>query len=386
MKRSKKINHGIRLRDRAGLRNPKRVGLIVITFSVIGAAFLVLSHAATPAVSIEPENSTIQTPALKGTNANASGGGYVQFKAQPVSSGWVDATTRPFAASSPFNTPTPSNTTWHSVPSLLNNPDGATKNWYYNIARVWYAKPTDPIWTINVTSPRDTFLNRVRQSPATFSVRAPANMMVDPDNIDHDHVLLLVSGTNYYEIYMANVDQATRTVTQDYYGYAVDSVLTGNGTGTDANHINYGTRAANFSWLAGLLTGRDLQNGKIDHALAVALTYDSLYGSGCGHTPIWKAPATAWDNGGWCGPIIMGSKIGIPAGVAKPSGLTTWGGLIFDALQQYGAYVGDFTGGAWPSIYTDANSIPGAPDSLFSPFETWGSDWGKITPLLRVAD
>lgn len=360
---------------------------IIIVLSIIagGVALLVLTHAATAAVGIEAEKGLVAGPAVNTSGANSSNG-FVKFQAANSSSGWVDASVRPFSSSSPFNTLTPSNTSWFSTPSLQTTSDGQNRNWYNGISRVWYAKDTDPLWTLNVTSPQDVAASRNRPSPATFSVRAPANMMVDPSNIDPDHVLLLVSGTKYYEVYQAHVDPATRTVTNDYYGYAVGDVLTGYGTGTDATHINYGTRAANYSWLAGLITGRDISAGKIDHALAVALTYDTLYGSGCNHNAIWRAPATFWDNGGWCGPIQMGSKIGIPAGVAKPSGLSTLGGMMFDAFQQYGAYVGDYAGGPWPSVYRDANSTVDTTASPFSPYNSWVTDWAKITPLLKVAD
>lgn len=60
--------------------------LFAVVFAGIGSALLVLTHAATPTSSLEPENGTLQTNAVTGNDSNASGGKYVQFKA-PSSGG-----------------------------------------------------------------------------------------------------------------------------------------------------------------------------------------------------------------------------------------------------------------------------------------------------------
>ena len=60
--------------------------IFILFFAAVGSALLLLTHAATPTASIEPENGTLATNAITGTDSNASGGGYVQFKA-PVSGG-----------------------------------------------------------------------------------------------------------------------------------------------------------------------------------------------------------------------------------------------------------------------------------------------------------
>jgi hypothetical protein len=50
-----------------------------VSFAAIGAMFLFSSHAATPAVSIEPENGALVSCATSGSDSNASGGQFVQF-------------------------------------------------------------------------------------------------------------------------------------------------------------------------------------------------------------------------------------------------------------------------------------------------------------------
>jgi len=134
-----------------------------------------------------------------------------------------------------------------------------------------------------------------------------------------------------------------------------------------------------------LITGHDLRSGKIDHALAVSLTWYQLKAQDASH--IW--PATAWDNGGAQGPIRMGSKLGIPAGTPRPVGLSPLGNLVFDALIEYGAYVGDYCGGPWPMFYSDRNTVPDDRFvwDLYAFWDHAGSaDMEKIGPLLRVAD
>lgn len=61
--------------------NKKGSLLFFVIFAGIGSALLIISHAATPTTSIEPETAAISSPAVTGTDSNASGGSYVQFKA-----------------------------------------------------------------------------------------------------------------------------------------------------------------------------------------------------------------------------------------------------------------------------------------------------------------
>jgi len=143
---------------------------------------------------------------------------------------------------------------------------------------------------------------------------------------------------------------------------------------------NDGVRASNFSWAAGQITGADIAAGTIDHALEVSLTSFQL-ASGR-----WTAPATAPERQGY-GTIQMGAKIGIPAGIAKPAGLSSIGSMVFDALQRYGAYAGDYAGGPWPTFYTDPLTVTDREvEPLFAFWDHNGSaDMEKIDPLLRIA-
>jgi hypothetical protein len=63
-------------------------------FAVLGIASLLFTHAATPALSLEPENSTVTTPALAQNDPTASNGRAVKFAPNtqpPGSSMWIGA-------------------------------------------------------------------------------------------------------------------------------------------------------------------------------------------------------------------------------------------------------------------------------------------------------
>jgi hypothetical protein len=214
---------------------------------------------------------------------------------------------------------------------------------------------------------------------ASFTVRAPAALAASTDS---DHILVVVDPVsgNYVEVWQAVVDATAHTViSSPGPGWATGNMITGPCAGTLAN--NDGVRAANFCWSAGLITGTDLAAGKIDHALVVALPYDMLQSGG------WRAPATAWETVG-NGPIQMGSRIGIPAGTPMPAGLSPIGVMVFNSLQTYGSFVGDFCGGQWPMFYADQGTVT---DAQVAPlYQYWyhsgSADMEKIGPLLRIAD
>ena len=352
-----------------------------------------LRHGLFPALTVllglvAGQEYSIPTASVTGVTANAVNGGATATQPADRTISALPATKggRPFSVSSPWNTPTANNTAWfdsvrlHTLATPVNG--DSTLHWWVNTdsVGVYYASATDPVWTFDLPALNAPPWHRVRAAQ-TFTVRGPADMT---DGGDSDHVLVLVSDNKYYEVWNANVDLSTRRVTTRSAGatWAVGDITSGPGAGSA---INDGTRASNFSWAGGLITGDDLQRGKIDHALVVALTAPILKAGG---TSDYVAPATAWDNGGAYGPIKMGSRIGIPATTPRPAGLSAVGKMVFDALQKYGAFVGDFCGGPWPQFYSDKRTVSAAQvEPLFAFWDHNGSaDMEKIIPLLRVAD
>lgn len=282
---------------------------------------------------------------------------------------------RPFSASSPFNTPTPSTVKWGAVVPAATGTDNGKPHWYLNgdaAVRV-NAKDSDPTWTYKMPSFIDANSHRNRPSK-TFSVKAPTNLSAGSDS---DHILVLVQPDgSYVETWLTSVNQSTMTVTAT--AWATGNVVSGQGVGDNTN--NAGVRAANFSWLAGLITAADIAAGKIDHALVVAVQ-DTLSISQ------YVAPATAPEGSHGAGNVPMGTRFGIPSGTAKPAGLSPVGSMIFDALVQYGAFVGDWVGGGmYPIIYSEPGAITGKQsDSLIAFWNSGGCDFDRLAPLIRQA-
>ena len=379
---------------------PRRGATVRSPFGVVGSLGVVamlavaatgckeLTIGALPAGEAQPAASELSARpagAIATVQARRLGGSTKSNGAKPLAPPIVDPTGRPFSPSSPFNTPTAPGTQWfdtprlHALPSPING--DTFQHWF--VLRpfgVYHSLPTDPMWTFDMPDyiAADWHRNRPAQS---FQVRAPADLA---HGTDTDKVTVVVDGANYYEVWNTRIDSTNRIVTNDGTpGWATGDFVNGPGAGALAN--NDGVRAANFSWAAGLITGRDIANGSIDHALAIALTRNMLDDSYASYV----APATAWDNAsGSTGPIKMGTKLGIPAGTPKPLGLSPIGSMVFDALQRYGAYVGDFVGGDWPAFYADKLTVT---DAQIQPLYAWWdqggrSDLDKMAPLLRVAD
>jgi hypothetical protein len=329
---------------------------------------------------------------------------------QATARGWrvagtevFNATMRPFAADSPWNTATPGGTTWYDTPRLHTLPDGTTPTQWYcadsGALAIYYGSGSDPMWSFPMPDYIYAPANRNR-SASTFSMRAPATL-TNGSNVpgrmsgDSDNVFTLIDKTtgDYVEVWNSSVNQGTRVVETGNgdvsnaggVGWARGNILTGPGCGT-LTGANDGVRAANFAWIGGAITGRDItrigNSQPIDHAIALAAPYHWLKGSP--YTSSYRAPATSIDFGGWAGPIVMGSKIGIPAATSNPGGLSTMGNAMFNALKTYGAYVGDYTGGPWPQFYYDQLTVVNA--DVQDWFEWNGGLWTALAPLLRVAD
>lgn len=286
---------------------------------------------------------------------------------------------RPFAATSPFNTPIPAGTQWydhirlHTMPAGLG---GGQQHWYLNFALTpVYAAGSDPLWTVTLPDYIALEWNRNRPATTFTGIRAPSGLVTGAGT---DNVLILIQPDgSYIEIWQAVINNGAHTITgANPSGWATGNILTGSGVGglVAQGGNNAGVRASNFSWAAGLITPEDLASGVIDHALVMALPQQMLKDTYAAYRP----PATAWDNNsGSYGPFDAGTRIGVPAGVAAPAGLTSYGTMIFNALQKYGAFVGDYTGGNLAAIYVD-NRVPN--DATIWPvYAYW--DWGGMADL-----
>ena len=137
---------------------------------------------------------------------------------------------------------------------------------------------------------------------------------------------------------------------------AATSDLSGTGvrppkTGNPSWWTSPGARACGFPLIAGLITVEEMQNGRIEHALVMAYPHMRSH--------FYKPPAsTAQGTTDLALPtrgIPCGGRIQLDPGLdVNGLPLSASGKIIARALQEYGAYVGDFSGAI--SLYADASS------------------------------
>lgn len=280
----------------------------------------------------------------------------------------VPASPRFFSAASPWNTPLPANATWHSEPALT-----AAGHWWVN--RENYASPVvfstagQPLVTITIKQP-----GAWGWPAATLQLPIPASQDGAGGS---DGSLIVVSNNVAYHFFRFSRtgDQSATAVC-----YAKDNIITDSGFGSLVPFRGAGVRASGASGLGGIIMGGDLASGTINHALSVALTNAQLKAG-------FVAPAIAQDAGAasqYHGSIPMGSRIGIPPGVAMPGGLTPVGQMVWRALQTYGGFVTNRSGSA--GLVADPNSTTNA---QIAPLRvSWDSrhhsDLDLIVPHLQV--
>lgn len=397
-------------------QNRIRLTIVIVSFLTLGVIRLFLAHASSVSVSVESESGLLTGSANSANGSLASGGKYIQFKR--VTGGVNKA--RPFAPNSPWNTLTPPGTQWydysglHHAPGSTTSPSTGFVNFLYSTT---WSSPTDPIWTFELSSYNAAEWRRTMPTQ-TIRMRAPRNLT--PSDPGSDQIITIadpVSG-DYIEMFRYKVDTTNPSNLRVYPDpafvhdgnpplYHTGNMITGTGVGDASTNKGAGARASNFSWAGGQITKADIDAGKIDHALEVTLPGEMVKGGpgsfSCPNGPGPSvAPATA-GNGCWpTGKMPLGTKIGIPAGVPRPAGLNSnsIGKMVFDALQKYGAYVGDVGGQPQIMFAADWGSF-GYPASLTSldttVFDPLIGCWGPhpegctaafplIQPLLRVAN
>jgi hypothetical protein len=131
-----------------------------------------------------------------------------------------------------------------------------------------------------------------------------------------------------------------------------------------------GERAYGGSAIAGLIRTREIADGEIRHALALALPRTSQ-----ALGPVW--PAVAQDTGAegsYFGHVHMGTRIALPAVDIGSLGLSPAGTAIAVALQRYGAYDVDSASGG-PTLFAEPTA-----ENLVEPAR---HDLERLRPLLR---
>jgi hypothetical protein len=271
---NKKITRRIRLRQLSLLG-------ISIAVIIIGVHFITSSHAATPYAMSEAESGTLGGSATTQSDSLASGSSYVQFGS--ILS-FRDSTQWPFAWTSPWNMPLGSNATYASSSTLTEYSGGINADNDYD-EPVYVATSSDPLVTVN-----------------TLHINIPSDAQPAAGT---DHTMVIISPDHHtaYEGW----DWQSNGSGGWTVGYLVTESLSGDGL--------EGPRAAYASFLGGLIRNYDVDQGAIQHALAIAIDYRQLEVG-----PVW--PASSQDSFAVCpqtdcysGTLHMGQMVAIPPSV-----------------------------------------------------------------------
>ncbi len=231
----------------------------------------------------------------------------------------------PFASDSPWNTPIGTRATFIRVNTdeSVNLLD-ARVYVYLNAERfshpVVRSSETDPAVIVGYRS-----TNTPPFSGDVVELKIPAQ--AQPSVGDDAHLHVVTPDAVAHEFF-----QFRRTPTGASTRYYTRTDLTGSGIGSG------GTRAYGGSAIAGLLRAWELEQGRVSHALALALAPSQL-----GRGPVWPAITEDADaETSYLGTIPMGSLVAIPPTFdVKGLQLSPAGETMARALQEYGAYVVD---------------------------------------------
>ncbi len=274
------------------------------------------------------------------------------------------AVRRPFSDTSPWNTPIPPD------PALEADSDRL-------VAAFIASSPYGPHLDVNVTgwsiplywADASTPVHRMRSKiggegwrgqPATLPMPIPDGATPDPQADRH---LLVISADRRleYGCYNASYDASRSPAWRADLCATAD--LTGSGVRAPVSRarpwwLAHGARACGFPLVAGLIRVEEIQAGRIDHALVIA--YPGIRPHR--FTPPASTPSAIGEAPGGLG-VPCGGRFQYDPGVDLSTlGLSRTGLIIMRALQEYGAYVGDYSGAL--TLYAESS-----PEAL----AYWGS-------------
>lgn len=256
---------------------------------------------------------------------------------------------RPFSATSPWNTPIPPNpelepdsaalvqdfisSTTYGIHLDVNIPD-------YSIPLYW-ADASTPTYPVAAAIGGEGWSGY----PATLDMPIPAGATPD---VERDQHMLVIDRERGLEWGCYHMRYASGSWTG---GLCATADLTSSGVRVPKPQASpwwlaHGARACGFPLVAGLIRIEEIEAGRIDHALVVAYPHirKSVF------TPPASTPSA----------IGAAAPLGVPCGGRfqfDPSvdvttlGLSRSGQIIVRALQEYGAYVGDYSGAL--SLYAE---------------------------------
>ncbi|WP_199085316.1 hypothetical protein [Bosea sp. ASV33] len=264
--------------------------------------------------------------------------------------------TRPFTASSSWNTPLASDATFTKLGWPSSTGYNYSVAWDGYSPSVYVASASDPL--VQVTYPAGW-----GYPGGTISVHMPA---AANGAAGTDGELVVIDGDIAYNFWQF---KRTSTTTASAVSMAYENIVTGDGWGSSSPFLAAGITAVGASQLGGLIVQDEVKDGSIDHALQLVVDGTLVKAGAVGQ-------AISSDGGSASGIVKEGQLLGIPPGTPMPAGLSPLGQQVFKAMQQYGAYVVDVAGGV-TNVRAQANAFDDATMT-----QLW-HDMGSITPLLQ---
>lgn len=138
----------------------------------------------------------------------------------------------------------------------------------------------------------------------------------------------------------------------------------------------YHLSASGMPYTGTIVTLADVLRGSIDHAVSFEIAWATYQPSDTSYWP----PGTAYDSGDAGGNYAPaeGMLLTWAPGTTKPTGLTKIASLLFDAIQNYGAYVMDVT------TASDVNPNQGLA-FVFEDTSDWAAQGGTGTDPITTA-
>jgi hypothetical protein len=262
---------------------------------------------------------------------------------------------RAFSADSPWNTAIPSNPQLEPDSAALiadfmnSSPYGVHLDVNipgFSIPLFW-ADGSTPTYQVRADIGGDGWIGN-NGFDAVGTMPIPDGATPDPQS---DHHLLVVDRRRGMEWGCWNMAYQNG---QWHGGLCAASDLSGTGVRVPATlaqpwYSAHGARACGFPLVAGLIRTEEIQAGRIDHALVIAYPHIR---AGWFTPPASTAQAANGIGAISSRGIPCGGRIQFDPGVNLDAlGLSRSGRIIMLALQEYGAYVGDYSGAL--SLYAE---------------------------------
>lgn len=281
-----------------------------------------------------------------------------------------------FSVDSPWNMPLSNSATFlasdgsNRTYNLALLPETTGINHDANSIAVYYAKYSDPVWTVTVDW---TWGAYYRPAQYYVYIHIPADAV--PTGGEATWVIMDPDGVHWHEMWLPyNIVAGTSCQTASYWKN--DATWNGLAYGPTEDMAG-GPRCYRGSCIGGLIRAFDVQQGAIRHALVMAADGGQMLVTGgvSGYCQGWVWPAAGQDSlsctsgDSYTGLNHVGTLAAIPPSISIASlGLTTPEAvMIAEAAQNYGVYPmmdrtgsAGVSGGGYHIMYAE---WPGVPDA-----------------------